>query len=113
MCEMNIASIFTKDRCYCRIRCCVPSPQSMRNKRPCTDSAWALGFLSEKGRAEAEPNIVSVKFISDYSPFSSFSLRAARASMSPRVVFSTDLLMFFTALLVVAASLAAAFSFTS
>ncbi len=87
--------------------------QSMRNKRPCTDSAWALGFLSEKGRAEAEPNIVSVKFIGDYSPFSSFSLRAARASMSPRVVFSTALLMLFTALLVEAASLAAAFSLTS
>lgn len=110
---MKTASIFTKERCSCRIRCCVPSPQSMRNKRPCTDSAWALGFRSEKGRAEAEPNIVRVKFIGDYSPFSSFSLRAARASMSPRVVFSTALLMLFTALLVETASRSAAFSFTS
>ena len=49
----------------------------------------------------------------DYSPFSSFSLRAARASMSPRVVFSTLVLTFLITFLVFSASAATAFSLTS
>lgn len=109
---MQTASTFSIERWAMRKLFCTPSPQSIKNKRPCTLSTWALEFLSAMGIAEAMPRIFRVKFIY-YSPFSSLSLRAARASISPRVVFSTLELIFFTARLVFSDSAAAAFSLTS
>ena len=72
--------------------------------------AW-ISIGKGKGRSRTQYRQGEVH--GNYSPFSSFSFRAARASMAPRVVFSTDLLMLFTALLVLLASVAAAFSLTS
>ena len=62
---MKMASIFRNARCALLSCCCVPSPQSIRNKRPCTERTWALGFLSEMGMAEAVPIILRVKFMSE------------------------------------------------
>ena len=63
MCDRNMASTFRKDwwkRLNC---CCVPSPQSIKNKRPCTFSTWALGFLSAMGTADAVPSTVMLKLL--------------------------------------------------
>ena len=63
ICDRNMASTFRKDRCR-RLNCCwVPSPQSIKNKRPCTFSTWALGFLSAMGTADAVPSTVSMKLL--------------------------------------------------
>ena len=66
---MKTAEIFRNGIRARRSCCCVPSPQSIRNKRPCTASTWALGFLSEMGMAEAVPIIFRVKFISGLFAF--------------------------------------------
>ena len=58
-----MASTFRNDRCR-RLNCCwAPSPQSIKNKRPCTFSTWALGFLSAMGTAEAVPSTVMLKLL--------------------------------------------------
>ena len=63
ICDRKTASTLTKDW-WKRLNCCwVPSPQSIKNKRPCTFSTWALGFLSAMGTAEAVPSTVMLKLL--------------------------------------------------
>ena len=68
MWEMKTASIFSAESFILLIRIWQPSPQSIKNERPRTESTWALGYLFITGRAEAVPNILSLKSIQKSVP---------------------------------------------
>ncbi len=73
-------------------------------------SAW---ISIRNGHSRSCAHYLKSKIHTNYSPFANLSLRAARASISPSVVFSTLALTLLTAFLVFSASVAAALSFTS